>query len=146
MGDERPAPVPFVGGGDRPRVRNDAAILVEDVETGRIVQRFHFPGRLAELERDRPDFRKLPYTFRRIVLTAAGDQQIDFEGDYFMVMRMAGVIGAGAELRAKFNTEGTEWISIRNEIVLPMAYDRIYLQWDVIANGEVDILLGTRGP
>ena len=127
-------------------MRNDSAIQVEDVATGLIVERMHFPGRVAELERDLPDIRKLAYTFRRFDLAAAGAQQIDFEGNYFMVTRFAGVVGAGAELRVKFNTEGREWISIRGALSLPIAFDKVYLQWDVIANGEVDILLGTRTP
>jgi hypothetical protein len=156
MGDEargrrlaaRVARVSHVGGGDRPPQLHETAIAVEDVGTGRIVELLHMPRRVAELQRDLPDYRKLPYTFRRIDLTvaSAADLEIDFEGSYFMVMRLAGVVGAGAEFRVKFNTEGREWISIRDEIVLPMAFDKLYFQWDAIANGEIDILMGTRTP
>ncbi|KKL91056.1 hypothetical protein LCGC14_1898550, partial [marine sediment metagenome] len=131
MGDDvtgRPPPAArYIGGGDVPRRPEDEAVLVQALPGGEAIARLRFPGRFVQLQREMEMLRRLPYMFRRLDLTAAGTKEIDFEGNYLAVMRIAGAVAEGAELRVKFNTEGREWISIQSEIILPMSFDKVYL-------------------
>jgi len=101
MGDDvtgRPPPAArYIGGGDVPRRPEDEAVLVQALPGGEAIARLRFPGRFVQLQREMEMLRRLPYMFRRLDLTAAGTKEIDFEGNYLAVMRIAGAVAEGAK-------------------------------------------------
>lgn len=95
---------------------------------------------LRALKEDWPDLLELPYKFLRIPLAAAGQIDEDYIGNAIVVMRL---VGASPEIRLRLNEEGNDPIRITSEVVLPLTFKRVLIDWAAIVGGEVDILFCT---
>lgn len=95
---------------------------------------------LASMKLDREELKKFPKKFRRLVLTAAGSLDQEYHGNCIVVLKLA---GTDPEIRLRLNEEGGEEIRITSEVVLPFPFDRVFVDWNAIVNGEVDLLFCT---
>lgn len=95
---------------------------------------------LRALKEDWGELRELPYRFVRRSLVAAGSLDEDYIGNAIVVLKIA---GTSPEIRIRLNEEGNDPIRVTSEVVIPLVYKRVIIDWDAIVNGEVDLLFCT---
>jgi hypothetical protein len=95
---------------------------------------------LQAMKLDREELKKFPRKFRRLTLTAAGNLDEEYRGNCIIVLKLA---GTNPEIRIRLNDEGDETMRITSEVVLPFPFDRVFVDWDAIVGGEVDLLFCT---
>ena len=92
------------------------------------------------LKQDWEELRRLPYHFRRLSLTAAGEHDEEYIGNAIVVLKLA---GASPELRIRLNEEGNDEIRVTSECVIPLVFHRVIINWEAIVGGEADLLFCT---
>lgn len=95
---------------------------------------------LEALKADWEGLRELPYRFVRRSLVAAGQLDEDYIGNAIVVLKLAGTL---PEIRIRLNEEGNDEILVTSEVVIPLVYKRVLIDWPAIVGGEVDLLFCT---